>query len=89
MVGFVWDEADCMDAFTQTIQGRKERMKRKPKKTDYRQGLEPWLNNKRKNEAYRKQKEADAEARFLEKCIGMAIRIYKRKERVNENESNS
>lgn len=44
-------------------------MKRKPKKTDYRQGLEPWLNNKRKNKAYKKKQEADAMARFMEKCM--------------------
>lgn len=44
-------------------------MKRKPKKTDYRQGLEPWLNNKRKNKAYKKKQAADSMARLLEKCM--------------------
>lgn len=44
-------------------------MKRKQKKTDYRQGLEPWLNNKRKNKAYKKKKEAEAQARFIEQCM--------------------
>ena len=42
-------------------------MKQKPKKTDYRQGLAQWQNNKRKNEVFKKKQEAEAEARFIEK----------------------
>ena len=59
----------CEDAVTRAVQGRRKRMKRKPKKTDFRQGFEPWMNNKRKNKAYKKQQQADAMARFLEKCM--------------------
>lgn len=45
-------------------------MKRKPKKADYRQ-VESWLSNKRKNKAFKRQKEAEAEARFIEKVNRM------------------
>ena len=45
-------------------------MKRKPKKADYRQ-VEPWLNNKRKNKAFKRKQEKEAEARFIERVSRM------------------